>query len=284
MKNPLQNKLLAQFTNRPVLISEAHLTGIIATVHERTPLLDKLSEDYEDEPTDLEDYLTGFIPPVAKYRVKNGVATVPVHGAIGRGMSEMERLVYGFADIDQIAANVRKAIGDDEVSMIVMDFNTPGGSVAQIPETADLIASSPKPVVAYVDELCASAGMWLACACGFIAATRSAELGSIGVYATIYDVSAFYDAMGVSVEVFKSGKFKAAGVPGTSLTDDQRMMLQESVNETFEDFKSFVKQQRGNVPDEAMQGQCFSAIKAMNYGLCDEIATTRESFLQGIHS
>lgn len=271
---------LAAFINRPSLISEQHLARVMAVAGDRIGMLGKVASS--DDKSDLEQYLEGFIPPVAKYRVDKGIATIPVHGAIGRGMSEIERLLFGFTDIDTIASNLARAEADDDVDLIAFDFNTPGGGVSQVPETADAIANASKPTVAVVDELCASAGMWLAASCDHIAATKSAELGSIGVYASIFDVSAYYEQLGVAVEVFKSGKYKAAGLPGTSLSDEQRDMVQESVDETFEQFKGWIGAMRGDVPDDAMQGQCFSALKAMEYGLCDEIMPSKSQAFSGL--
>ena len=106
-------------------------------------------------------------------------------------------------------------------------------------------------------------------------------MGSIGVLLPVVDRSEAYAKAGIKVEVFAAGKFKGAGVPGTSLTDDQRHWIQEGVNETWGQFKDAVRSRR-NVPNEAMEGQHFAAGAAAGHGLVSAMANTRTEVEQRI--
>jgi ClpP class serine protease len=78
--------------------------------------------------------------------------------------------------------------------------------------------------------------------------------------------------------VFASGKFKGIGLPGTSLTDEQRELLQAEVEEIFADFRSAVLARGRKIPDEAMEGQTFSARQAQRQNLAG-IAKNRDAVL-----
>jgi ClpP class serine protease len=102
--------------------------------------------------------------------------------------------------------------------------------VAGTPELAAAVASlnEDKPVYAFSSGLMASAAYWIASQARAIYATPSAQVGSIGVVQAVVDDSGALDRDGIKVEVFSVGKYKAMGAPGTSLTDDQRDLMQPS--------------------------------------------------------
>jgi ClpP class serine protease len=79
---------------------------------------------------------------------------------------------------------------------------------------------------------------------------------------------------GLKVEVFKSGPHKGMGMQGTSLTDAQRAMLQERVDQLGAEFKATVRSERDGregrkISDECMQGQTFSVKECLVNGLID---------------
>ena len=131
-----------------------------------------------------------------------------------------------------------------------------------------------KPVMAYVDGFCDSGAYWLASQAGAIYATESADVGCIGCYMAMLDQTRALDMAGLKVELFKSGKFKGMGLPGTSLNDEQRAYLQASVDRIADQFKAAVRSGRVKpISDEAMQGQSFSADQAKSIGLIDQVAS-----------
>jgi ClpP class serine protease len=73
------------------------------------------------------------------------------------------------------------------------------------------------------------------------------------------------------VEVFAAGKYKSTGMPGVALTDDQRAWLQSDVEEIAADFRSAVLARGRVIPAEAMEGQAFSARKAMRFNLAGTV-------------
>jgi ClpP class serine protease len=127
----------------------------------------------------------------------------------------------------------------------------------------------------------ASAAYWIASQADAIYAAPSAKVGSIGVIIPFLDRSGEMAKKGLKMEIFASGKFKGVGMPGTSLTDEQRELIQGDVQEIFEDFKSAVLSRGRNIPADAMEGQTFSARTAQKYGLAN-IAKSKEALLKRI--
>jgi signal peptide peptidase SppA len=172
---------------------------------------------------------------------------------------------------------IQQAATDAGVSAIVLAVDSPGGTVAGIAEAAQTIrdARAVKPVVAFADGRMQSAAYWLASQADAIFATQSGNVGSIGVYAAFLDRSRAAEMQGVKVEVFKSGKHKGMGIPGTTLTDEQRQMMQADVDKIGAEFRAVVRAGRTprTVADEVMQGQSFSVADALANGLVDGVGT-----------
>ncbi|WP_052688250.1 S49 family peptidase [Xanthomonas sp. MUS 060] len=99
-----------------------------------------------------------------------------------------------------LGAALRQALADDTVSQILIDIDSPGGSVYGVAELADQIQSarSIKPVVAVANSLAASAAYWIGCAAGELYVTPGGEVGSIGVWQAHFDYSQALAADGVT--------------------------------------------------------------------------------------
>jgi ClpP class serine protease len=140
-----------------------------------------------------------------------------------------------------------------------------------VPELADVVAGVEKPIFAFTAGMMDSAAYWTAAACDQIFATRSADIGSIGVYVPFLDESAAYEMEGLSVELFASGKYKGMGFPGTKLTSTQREQIQKEIVSIADMFKSHVLENRPDMDEDTMQGQSFMGVDALKLGLVDGI-------------
>lgn len=203
----------------------------------------------------------------------DNIARIAIDGVIGKHVSAIEKS-SGVTDVDDLSAQVSAAIGDSGVEGIFLDVNSPGGGVTGVPEAAALIASAAakKPVVAFTDQLMASAAYWLAAGADAIYASQSASVGSVGVYMAWLDESAAFEMQGIKTELIKRGKFKAMGMSGTALTDEQRDHLQSEVDTLYDWFRAAVTSRR-KVPQSAMEGQTFYAADAKKARLIDRVGS-----------
>lgn len=207
---------------------------------------------------------------------ETGIASIHVLGPLGKNLSKMEQSC-GATGFEQIRADYAKALSAGARG-ILLDFDSPGGTITGTPELAALIASKPVPTIAYTEDIMASAAYYLASGADMIVASPSASVGSIGVYIPWMDTSAAYEKAGYKPDpiVNTGGDLKAIGFGG-KLTDTQRAHLQAEVDEDFAAFKAHVRNFR-MVADDAMRGQVMSGHKAQSANLVDRVGERDQAF------
>lgn len=201
--------------------------------------------------------------------IEDGVGIIRLHGPLMRDPDLISTLLFGATDINQVADAVRQAADSKEVKSILLDIDSPGGTVNGTPELAQVVADASKLKTIYAfsaGQMC-SAAYWVASQCQAVYASPSARVGSIGVMLPFIDSAEKFRSQGLKVEVFAAGKFKGMGTPGVPLSEEQRALLQADVEEIAADFKEAVLARGRRIPDEAMEGQSFSARKAQRYNL-----------------
>lgn len=211
----------------------------------------------------------------------DGIAVFDVSGVVGRKFSSFLNS-SGVTSVDVLQRMLTAAADDDRVIGIVFDMDSPGGTVSGTPETAAAMqyAGTRKPTAVYASGMAASAAYWIAAPSHAIYAGQTAMIGSIGVYSAFLDQSRNYEKEGYKVELFKTGKYKGMGISGLPLTDEQRELLQANVDEVFGWFKAAVKANRGQISDDAMQGQVVYAEEAKKLGLIDGVSPSIETALE----
>lgn len=202
---------------------------------------------------------------------RDAIALISMSGPMVKGQSK-------FSDNDTMQArrNIRAAVRDEDVGGILLVIDSPGGMLAGTQELADDIAAAAQAKVlhAHCDDLCASAGYWAASQASFITANRSADVGSIGVYAVVEDLSEAADMAGVKVHVLSSGPLKGAGVPGTEITEELLGEVQASVMEAHGHFQDAIRSGReldGDALEAVSTGGTFGAAQAKRMGLLDAV-------------
>lgn len=218
--------------------------------------------------TDMLAQLFGVAP---KPYVVGNIGVIPVVGVIGKGLTPLEKMM-GATDVNEIADALDAFAMNPEVEKVALQVSSPGGTVTGVEELANKVRNLKKPTLAYTDSEMASAAYWIASAADRVLASGSASVGSIGVYMAIPDYSKAAEMAGIKMVVVKSGKFKGAGIEGTSLDEGQMANLQESVDTIHADFKAAVNMKRKLVKAEAMEGQIFSGKQAAAQGLVTGLA------------
>ena len=219
--------------------------------------------------TDMLAQLFGVAPK--PYVTADGIGVIPMMGVIGKSLSPLEKMM-GAVDVNEISDAVDAFAANPDVQKIALQVSSPGGTVTGVEELANKVRSVGKPTLAYTDSEMASAAYWIASAADRVVSSPSATVGSIGVYIAIPDYSAAAEMAGIKMVVIKSGKFKGAGIEGTSLDEGQLANLQESVDTIHAEFKSAVNMKRKMVKAEAMEGQTFSGKQAAAQGLVTGLA------------
>lgn len=175
---------------------------------------------------------------------------------------------------------IRQAENDSRVKAIMLKIDSPGGTVSGTKDLADTVAKAQKPVIAFVEDLCCSAAMWVASQADEIYANNAtATIGSIGTFLGLYDLSKALENEGIRAVVVKAGEFKAAGFPGTEITDAQIAEWQKMVDQLQAEFTSGIASGRKLSSDDAAKlatGQTWLASEAITLKLIDGIKTSDE--------
>lgn len=215
---------------------------------------------------------------------RGAVAVIPLRGVIAHRMGAMEESSGGMS-AERFTAMVKAAAADPQIATIVLDVDSPGGTIPGVPEAADAVyeARGSKRIVAVANSMMASAAYWIASQASEIVAIPSAidrSIGSIGVFAVHQDLSNHLKQEGIAVSLIKAGKHKADGNPFEPLSDESRAHIQASVDGAYRQFLQAVARGRGASVSEVKagygEGRALPAPDALKAGLIDRIATFDE--------
>jgi signal peptide peptidase SppA len=207
------------------------------------------------------------------------IAVVPVWGVIANRNFDASS---GMTSIEAIRPAFRRAVADDDIASVILDFNTPGGTVPGVPELADEIfeARERKTIVAFVDDFCASAGYYLASQCSEIVSMPSAETGSVGAYCLHVSEKGWLEKEGIKVTAVQYGDHKLDANPWNDLDEETLARMQKDIDRIGKAFEAAVARGRGmkasEVHENFGQGLCFDAKEAKKIGMIDRIATFDE--------
>ena len=149
--------------------------------------------------------------------------------------------------VESLRRQFKWANNDDDVKAILFRINSPGGEVLASDKIADIVRESKKPVISVMGALAASGGYYVAAPSDWIVAHELTITGSIGVIMSGYSIRNLMDKVGVQPIVFKSGKHKdmlSLGKREEDITPEERKIVQDMIDETFERFKKIVQEGR----------------------------------------
>lgn len=204
-------------------------------------------------------------------RIENGVAIIPVQGAVAQGVSGFEKL-FGVVDLRDVSAEIREAESDDTVSAIVFDIDSPGGTYNGTPEVAEQVAAATKPTFAFASGLAASAAYMIAAGADNVLASPSATVGQVGTVAVYQSFAKALEAQGVDVTVIASDSLKTAGSPLIEMTDEHFDFLKARITHATNVFRAFVSEQRPGISESELHGQFYFGKEAERNGFIDATA------------
>ena len=212
---------------------------------------------------------------------KDGIAIVNVYGAI---QTESSGSPWQDASgSDAIVKQLRQLGKNQRVKAIVVRLNTPGGTVGasqEIYQELMKLRQQGKKVVASMADVCASGGVYIAAAADKVVANEGTVTGSVGVIFSLANLESLLEKVGVTAVNIKSGKFKDIGSMSRAMTEEERRLLQNLVDSTYEQFVQAVAKGR-NLSVEQVRpwadGSIFNGVQAKANGLVDEIGTLQDA-------
>ena len=194
---------------------------------------------------------------------------------------------------DQISGDhylklLQKIRKNDKIKAVVLRVNSPGGSAF----ASDLIwrelelIQKDKPVVVSMGNYAASGGYYIACNADKIFAEENTITGSIGVFATLFNLRKMMeDKLGVTTDGVSTGKYSDFPNLTKEWSAEEEAILQTQVDEIYDDFIGKVAKGREmNIEQvhEIAQGRVWSGEDAIEIGLVDEIGSLDDAIAHAV--
>jgi signal peptide peptidase SppA len=219
-------------------------------------------------------------------RVRRGpvVPVVRLSGVIAAGGLMGGRSL----SIESVAPMLKRAFDMRGAKAVALSINSPGGSPVQsalIGQRIRLLASEKDlKVIAFVEDVAASGGYWLACAADEIIADPHSIVGSIGVISAGFGFQDMIARFGVERRVHTSGEHKSMLDPFRAEKPEDVERLKRLQAEVHDGFKDWVRQRRaGKLKDDESRlftGEFWTGKRGLTLGLVDSLGELRTT-LQG---
>ena len=210
---------------------------------------------------------------------KDEILLVDISGVISS--KEQGRGLFGerASMVSRVREELEKASKDERVRGVILRLNTPGGTIT----ASDIIYQEIKrfkrernlPVVACMMELATSGGYYVATAADTIVAHPTTVTGSLGAIAIKFNAEGLMEKIGIEDETIMAGDKKDLFSPLRPLTEEERVIIQDMLNEFHQRFISLIAENRKTLSLEQVKpladGRVYTADQALKNGLVDEI-------------
>lgn len=212
---------------------------------------------------------------------KKAIAVLPLFGTVCHRMNMMSAMSGG-TSTELFGKALDECVADEEIGTIVIDVDSPGGSVTGVTElfTKIYAARKEKRIIAVANSLMASAAYWIASAADEIVTTPSGNIGSVGVFAIHTDVSEAEQKQGIKRTIISAGEYKSEQNQSEPLSDDARVHLQKRANDWYDMMTADIAKGRGVTQSQVKkgfgEGRVFGAKDAKALGLVDRTRTMEQ--------
>ena len=181
--------------------------------------------------------------------------------------------------VSRLREELQKASEDEKIRGVILRVNTPGGTIT----ASDMIYQEIKrfkrernlPVVACMMELATSGSYYVSTAADTIVAHPTTVTGSLGAVAVKFNAEGLMEKIGVEDETITAGDKKDLFSPLRPLTEEERVIIQEMLNEFHQRFITLIAENRKTLTLEQVKpladGRVYTADQALKNGLVDEI-------------
>jgi protease-4 len=212
-----------------------------------------------------------------KGRVK--AVRIELEGAIFRERVDGLFASSRYDKVEEVLRQIRAAQSDPAVRAILLEVDSPGGAITPSDEIYRALltfkqSGHDRKVVAFVRDLAASGGYYVAMAADRIIAEPTAVVGSIGVIAQSLNWKGLSEKIGITDVTIKSGANKDLLNPFHDVPPEQRALLQALIDDMYNRFLGIVV--KGRKLDAATfkpfaDGRVFTADEALKLKMVDEL-------------
>jgi len=263
---------------------EAVEKGLVDAAEYKDQVLDDLREITGIEGTEpipmigVKSYANASVKGKTKKYSRNKIAVIYASGEIGMSLTGDE-VIEG----DKLGREIRKVRQDSSYKAIVLRVDSPGGSVfdSETIWREVKLAAETKTMVVSFGDLAASGGYYISCPADKIVASPNTITGSIGIFGMIPNAGELlHEKLDISTDVVKTNKNSDLITMTRSMTDYEKQLMQQSIEQGYDNFISHVAEGRGmtkEAVDEIGQGRVWSGELAKGIGLVDEFGGLKDA-------
>ncbi|HAN19634.1 MAG: hypothetical protein A2X13_14660 [Bacteroidetes bacterium GWC2_33_15] len=244
---------------------------------ESNDLIKNLSEKRLESKALLFDAATGY--RISEYGVadspekapENSVVIIPVAGPI----TKYDQFC-GPSGTKTKADILQRADSNPNIVAAILEIDSGGGEGAGTQHFAQVIKNTNMPVIAFVEDMAASAAYWIASQCDIIVMQeKTSQVGSIGAYTTLVDVKRYFKNIGLDIlEVYAKQSTEKNKAFREAFNNDDTSLIKDKISEFNQFFINDIKSFRGEkIKSDPFKGQMYFAEQAVEIGLADEIGT-----------
>lgn len=192
---------------------------------------------------------------------------------------------YSSYSSSEVVGLIAQAEGRPDIQSLLIVVNSPGGSAVASRAIYSAMQSMEKPVYAYISDVGASGGYFVAVGADKIYADRGSVVGSVGARASIIDLSKLLENTGINFTTIKSGEMKDIGDISRPPTEEELALLQTLVDEIYSDFRQIVHESRDGKNsryssaslETISDARILTGKQAYDLGLVDALGTRTEA-------
>ena len=177
----------------------------------------------------------------------NKIAVIELDGPIAS--SSDSSFFSKEANATSMLKSIKQAREDKDINGVILKINSPGGTVAMSQNIYNEIMKTRKikPVISVLDDVAASGGYYIACATDRIIAQEGTLTGSIGVIFSFMDYhNLLTNKLNIEQIVIKSGKYKDIGSSMRAMLPEEKELMQDIVDDSYQQFIDAIKKGRIN--------------------------------------
>jgi len=210
--------------------------------------------------------------------IHDKVAIVDLDGLL---LNDRDMGMFSFREnpVSLFVEKLDTAQADPAVKALIVRINSPGGAVTATDiiyqRLARFKAARKVPVVAVIEDVGASGGYYVACACDAVIAHPTSVTGSIGVMVQTVSFAGTMDKIGITARAVTSGRYKDMASPLKPIKDEDIAIIQGMVDSFYKRFVEVVQSGRPAIKPEKIKeladGRVFTGLEAKENGLVDGV-------------
>ncbi|MDP6925277.1 MAG: signal peptide peptidase SppA [Candidatus Scalindua sp.] len=205
------------------------------------------------------------------------ILLIPIKGVI-TGQSSKKLFQETPSIVESVKQQLEQARDDNDIKAVVLEINSPGGGITAsdiiYKKVLEFKEKTDKKVIVCMQDVAASGAYYISAAADKIISHPTTITGSIGVIMPLINISNLVEKYGIEDNSIKSGDMKSIGSPLKKMSDAERKVLYDIVDEMYTRFVNIIAAGRNmeveNVKTLA-DGRIYTGKQALDNGLVDQL-------------